>query len=106
MWRGLHETLTGDEGRKTVHPGAKVRQEAGERKMGHEPVRCTIRLQREREQQRARTMADTHAQDPNAAPLRQQVVEDFGPGPLWYAASLGAIAIIVGLVLGLVLVNN
>ena len=51
-------------------------------------------------------MADSHAPDPNAAPLRQEIVENFAPVHILIAALLGGTAIIVGLVLGLVLVNN
>ena len=51
---------------------------------------------------------DHHATagDPNAAPLRQQVRSDFSLGQLLYVWILGAIALVGGLVAGLILVNK
>lgn len=56
-------------------------------------------------------MTDSHDShhapaDPNAAPMRQEVRFDFSMGQLLYAWLLGAVAIIGGTVLGIVLVNN
>jgi hypothetical protein len=49
-------------------------------------------------------MADTP--DPNAAPMHHDIVERFAPVHVWIAGFLGVTATIVGLVLGLVLVND
>lgn len=51
-------------------------------------------------------MSDSHAQDPDAAPLRQDIIEDFAPIHIWIAGVLGAVALVAGTILGLVLVNN
>ncbi|MCZ2111831.1 MAG: hypothetical protein LC118_20115 [Dehalococcoidia bacterium] len=58
-------------------------------------------------------MTDAHAQahdphdthhapaDPNAAPMHQEVRFDFPQTALWFAWGLGAVAMILGVVLGL-----
>lgn len=53
-------------------------------------------------------MADSHGEDldPNASPMRQQIKEDFSSAAVAFAVSLGAIAAIAGLVLGIVLAND
>ena len=54
-------------------------------------------------------MADTHhdtPQDPNVAPMRQQVRERFAAIHVTEAALLGLIALAAGTVLGIVLAND
>lgn len=54
-------------------------------------------------------MADTHhdtPQDPNVAPMRQQVRERFAAFHVAAAALLGLVAIAAGTVLGIVLAND
>ena len=54
-------------------------------------------------------MADTHhgtPQDPNAAPMRQEVREKFATFQVAAAAVLGLIALGAGTVLGIVLAND
>lgn len=46
------------------------------------------------------------AEDPNAAPMHHEIVERFAAAQVAVAVGLGAIAIIAGIVLGLVLVND
>lgn len=43
--------------------------------------------------------------DPNAAPMHQEVRFEFPQTALWFAWGLGALAIVLGIVLGLT-VNN
>lgn len=50
-------------------------------------------------------MADTTT-DPNAAPMHHDVQEDFAPIHVWLAGLLGMAALVVGLVLGIILVND
>ena len=49
-------------------------------------------------------MADVS--DPNAAPMHHEVRERFAPVHVVIAATLGLTATVVGVVLGVVLVNN
>ncbi len=44
--------------------------------------------------------------DPNAAPMRQEVRSSFSRGQLLFAWTLGAIAIVGGTILGVLVVNN
>ena len=50
---------------------------------------------------------DSHGHiDPNAAPSRADVRENFSRGAVAFCAILGAIAIIAGTIAGLTIVNN
>lgn len=50
---------------------------------------------------------DHHAnQDPNAAPMHQDIVADFSFGTVLTATLLGLIAAAAGIVLGVSLINN
>jgi hypothetical protein len=53
-------------------------------------------------------MADSHAahghDDPNAAPMHQDVKETFSPGAVWFCYLLAAAALIGGLVTGLTII--
>lgn len=51
---------------------------------------------------------DGHDQpaDPNAAPTRSDVRDQFSAAAVLYCALLGAIAIVAGTVLGFVVINN
>lgn len=53
-------------------------------------------------------MADTHghAPDPNAAPTHNEVKEDFSTVDATIAIGLGLIAIVAGVVCGMIFVNN
>lgn len=51
-------------------------------------------------------MADSHAHDPNAAPMHQEIVENFGAVHMWICALAGSAAIVAGLVFGLLLIND
>jgi hypothetical protein len=44
--------------------------------------------------------------DPNAPPMHHDIVEDFEPVHVWLAGVLGVAATIVGIVLGIILVND
>lgn len=50
-------------------------------------------------------MAD-HPIDPNAPPMHHEIVEDFPAVHVWIAGVLGVMATVLGIVLGLVLVND
>ncbi|MBI5946528.1 MAG: hypothetical protein HY875_00125 [Chloroflexi bacterium] len=51
-------------------------------------------------------MADPHAQDPNAAPMHHEIKERFTNAQAAVSGILGAVAIIAGIVLGIVLAND
>jgi len=53
-------------------------------------------------------MADTHAttEDPNAAPMHPDIKERFTRAQVAFCAALGAVAIVGGLVFGVLVVNN
>lgn len=55
-------------------------------------------------------MADSHdahgEADPNVAPMHQDIVEKFSPGAVLFCYALAALALISGLVAGLVFVND
>jgi len=53
-------------------------------------------------------MADTHgaAPDPNAAPMHHDIVDRFTNLQIAIAVGLGAVAIVLGTILGLVVVND
>lgn len=51
-------------------------------------------------------MADPIEYDPNSAPMHHDIVSDFNPIHVAICAFMGAAAIILGTVLGLVLVND
>ncbi len=51
-------------------------------------------------------MADPHAQDPHAAPMHHEIKERFTSVQVAISGILGAAAIIAGIVLGIVLVND
>jgi hypothetical protein len=52
-------------------------------------------------------MADSHANDdPNVAPMHHDIDEGFSSLQIGAAAILGVVAIILGIVLGVVLANN
>lgn len=51
-------------------------------------------------------MADSSAQDPTAAPMHHEIVERFPRALVWLCGVAGVAAITVGLVLGIVIVND
>lgn len=53
-------------------------------------------------------MADAHGthDDPNTAPMHHDIVEDFTRAQVAFVAALGGLAIIAGLVLGILLTND
>lgn len=51
-------------------------------------------------------MADAAHHDPNAAPMHHDIVDDFKAIHVAICAFMGAAAIILGTVLGLVLIND
>ncbi len=53
-------------------------------------------------------MAEAHGthDDPNAAPMHHEIVERFTRAQIAFCAALGGIAIIAGIVLGIVLSND
>ncbi|MCC6386101.1 MAG: hypothetical protein IT302_01820 [Dehalococcoidia bacterium] len=50
-------------------------------------------------------MADAH-QDPNAAPMHQDIVADFKPIHIVICAMMGIAALGIGTLMGLILVND
>jgi hypothetical protein len=44
--------------------------------------------------------------DPNAPPMHHEIVEDFPAVHAWIAGFLGVAATVVGIVLGIILVND
>jgi len=51
-------------------------------------------------------MADSHAPDPNAAPMHHEIKERFTNAQAAIAGILGGVAIIAGIVLGIVLAHD
>lgn len=55
-------------------------------------------------------MADSHdahgEADPNVAPMHHDIVEKFSPGAVLFCYALAALALISGIVAGLVFVND
>ncbi len=53
-------------------------------------------------------MADTHAtsEDPNAAPMHHDIKERFSQAQIALAVALGGIAIVAGVLFGLLLAND
>lgn len=55
-------------------------------------------------------MADSHGAhgeaDPNAAPMHHDIVETFSPGAVLFCYVLAALALISGVVAGLVFIND
>lgn len=51
-------------------------------------------------------MADAHSDDPNVAPLRQQVRTSFSGLQVMLLTAMGSVAIIAGIVCGIVFANN
>ncbi len=53
-------------------------------------------------------MAEAHGthDDPNAAPMHHEIVERFTRAQVAFCAALGGIAIVAGIVLGIVLSND
>lgn len=51
-------------------------------------------------------MADAPSDDPNVAPMRQEVRSTFSTFSVMIASGLGGVAIILGIVLGIVLAND
>jgi len=53
-----------------------------------------------------RTMADTHAEDPNVAPTHYEVRERFSSLAYGLAVALGGTAVVLGILLGIFLAND
>ncbi|MGI8424645.1 MAG: hypothetical protein ACR2NO_11155 [Chloroflexota bacterium] len=51
-------------------------------------------------------MAGTHSEDPNAAPMHHDIKERFETVQVVIAGSLGMLALIAGIVAGLLFVND
>ncbi len=52
-------------------------------------------------------MADSHApEDPNVAPMHHEIDERFSSFQIGVAAAMGIIALVLGIVFGIVFANN